>query len=211
MPTAQPTNPTDMEVGRAKAIAAAAWRIEDGLTAGALALMALLPAIEPVLRTLFAVGIPGNSGYVQNLTLWVAYLGAMVATRDGRHLDLSTGMLHLPPPVKRVARHLVAFVSTAVAAGLLWASFQFVEAETAVPLRIGGWMPIALAEAILPVAFAAMMLRFALAGPSWGERAVGGLGIVAAAIIGFLLAPYAGLLLWPAIVVLVAAAFLGAP
>jgi C4-dicarboxylate transporter DctM subunit len=200
-----------MKVGRAKAIAAAAWRIEDGLTAGALALMALLPAIEPVLRKLFGVGIPGTSGYVQNLTLWVAYLGAMVATREGRHLDLSTGMLRLPPPVKRVARHLVAFVSSAVTAGLLWASIQFVLAETAVPLRIGGWMPIALAEAILPVAFAAMMLRFALAGPGWGERVLGCLGVAAAAAIGFLLAPHAGLLLWPGIVVLVAAAFLGAP
>src|SRR5258708_526169 len=198
-------------MARAKAIAASAWRVEDCLTAGALALMALLPAIEPALRALLAVGIPGTTGYVENLTLWVAYLGAMVATREGRHLDLSTGMLRLPPPVKRLARHLVAFVSAAVAAGLFWASLEFVRAETAVPLRIGGWMPIALAEAILPVAFAAMMLRFALAGRGWGDRALGCLGIPAAALTVFLLAPYAGLLLWPGIVVLVAAALLGAP
>ena len=70
----------------AKYMAASAWRIEDGLTAGALALMALLPAIEPALRALLAVGIPGTTGYVENLTLWVAYLGAMVATREGRGL-----------------------------------------------------------------------------------------------------------------------------
>src|SRR5689334_16047359 len=136
-PTAQPTNRTDMASGRAKAIAAIAWRIEDGLTAGALALMALLPAIEPVLRKLFGVGIPGTSGYVQNLTLWVAYLGAMVASREGRHLDLSTGMFALSPRVKPAAKQFVAFLSTAVATGLFWASFQFVRSESAEPLRIG--------------------------------------------------------------------------
>jgi C4-dicarboxylate transporter DctM subunit len=193
------------------AIAASAWRVEDGLTAAALALMALLPAIEPALRAALGVGIPGTTGYVENLTLWVAYLGAMVATREGRHLDLSTGMLRLPPAVKRLARHLVAFVSTAVATGLFWASLQFVRAEVAVPLRIGGWMPIALAEAILPVAFAAMMLRFALAGRRWRDRVLGCLGIPAAALAGFLLAAHAGLLLWPGVAVLVAAALLGAP
>ncbi len=38
--------------------------------------MALLPVLEMVLRTFFGTGIPGNSGYVQNLTLWVGFLRA---------------------------------------------------------------------------------------------------------------------------------------
>src|ERR1700676_4429062 len=106
-----------------RSLAAAARQAENGLAAAALALMALLPAIEPALRTLFAVGIPGTSGYVENLTLWVAYLGAMVASREGRHLDLSTGLLALSPRIKPVAKQFIAFLSTAVAAGLFWASF----------------------------------------------------------------------------------------
>ncbi|HLJ21546.1 MAG TPA: TRAP transporter small permease subunit, partial [Stellaceae bacterium] len=143
-------------------IAVVARRAENGLAAAALALMALLPAIEPALRTLFAVGIPGTTGYVENLTLWVAYLGAMVASREHRHLDLSTGMLSFSSKVKPAATQFVAFLSTAVAVGLFWASFQFVRSEASEPLRIGGWLPIAAAEAILPIAFAAMSLRFVL-------------------------------------------------
>jgi len=189
----------------------AARHAEDALAATAILLMALLPAIEPVLRALFATGIPGNSGYVENLTLWVAYLGVMVATREGRHLSLSTGMLALPPAIARMTRHLVAFLSTAVAAGLFWASYQFVEAETAVTVRIGGWLPVAAAEAILPIAFGIMALRFAFQARDGWDRALAFLGIPAAAAIGLLLAPHAGDLLWPGIVLLLAAAILGAP
>ena len=192
-------------------IAAAARLAENGLAAAALGLMALLPALEPTLRTLFAVGIPGTSGYVENLTLWVAYLGAMLASREGRHLDLSTGMLALSPRIKPAARQFVSFLSAAVGAGLFWASFKFVRSEVSEPLRIGGWLPIAVAEAILPIAFSVMTIRFVLEAGGRRARAFALLGIPVVAVIGFLLAPYAPQLVWPGVILLVAAMLLGAP
>jgi TRAP-type C4-dicarboxylate transport system permease small subunit len=192
-------------------LAIAARHTEDALAAAALLLMAFLPAIEPVLRKLFDVGIPGTSGYVENLTLWVAYLGAMVATREKRHLSLSTGMVKLPPTMGRVAKGFVDFLSTAVAAGLFWASLEFIRAEMGVAVQIGGWLPASLAEAILPIAFGVTVLRFGFhAGHGW-DRVIALLGIPAAAAIGFLLAPHADDLLWPGIALLGAAALLGAP
>ena len=196
---------------RPRSIAVAARRTENGLAATALALMALLPAIEPALRSLFAIGIPGTTGYVENLTLWVAYLGAMVASREGRHLDLSSGMLALSDRFKPAAKRFVAFLSTAVAAGLFWASFQFVRSEVTEPLRIGGWLPIAAAEAILPIAFAAMTVRFMLDAGGWHARALAALGLPAIAATGFLLQPYAHQLIWPGVLLLAAAVLLGAP
>ena len=173
--------------------------------------MAFLPAIEPVLRKLFDVGIPGTSGYVENLNRWVAYLGVMVATREKRHLSLSTGMVKLPPLMGRVAKGFVDFLSTAVAAGLFWASLEFIRAEMGVAVQIGGWLPASLAEAILPIAFGVTVLRFGFqAGHGW-DRVIALLGIPAAAAIGFLLAPHADDLLWPGIALLGAAALLGAP
>ena len=62
---------------------AALWRrAEDGLVSVMLLAMGLLPVLEIGLRTLFAVGIPGNAVYVSNLTLWVGFLGAMIAARE---------------------------------------------------------------------------------------------------------------------------------
>ena len=80
-------------------------RLEDGLGAAALLVMALLPVLELVLRTLLNTGIPGSFGYVQHLTLWVAFLGAMIASREKRHIVLSGGLRSLPPRVQGNRRY----------------------------------------------------------------------------------------------------------
>ncbi len=190
---------------------ALARHAENALTVAALVLMALLPVLELVLRTFFGTGIPGNSGYVQNLTLWVGFLGAMIASRERRHLSLSTGMVSLSPRLDRTTDMLAAAVSAMVACGLSWASFQFVRAEMESPARIGDWLPIWMAEAVLPVAFAVIALRFVAQAGGWRERALVSLAVPAAAAIGFLLEPYAPQLVWPGVAGLAAAAVLGAP
>ena len=78
--------------------------------------MGLLPVLELVLRTLLNTGIPGSFGYVQHLTLWVAFLGAMIASRERRHIVLSGGLRSLPPN-QGIADTLVAMTGSAVAAG----------------------------------------------------------------------------------------------
>ncbi|MFQ5985520.1 MAG: TRAP transporter large permease subunit, partial [Alphaproteobacteria bacterium] len=184
---------------------------ENTLTAAALLGLGLLPVLELVLRTFFNTGVPGTTGYVQHLTLWVGFLGAMIASRDNRHLNLSTGMVGLPPRLQGIAAMLAATISTAVASGLFWASLRFVWTETESPTLIGGWLPIWVVEAILPVSFAIITLRFVAQAGGWRQRALAFLGIPAAAAIGFLLAPHAPQLVWPAITGLMAAALLGAP
>ncbi|MFQ5658053.1 MAG: TRAP transporter small permease, partial [Candidatus Methylomirabilales bacterium] len=165
-------------------------RAEDALTVAALLTMGILPVLEMVLRTLFHTGIPGTSGYVQNLTLWVGFLGAMIASRERRHLNLSTGMV-LPPKLQGIATILAATASTAVASGLFWASLQFVRVEMESPANIAGWLPIWVAEAILPISFAVITLRFVVHAGGWKDRVLASLGIPAAVVIGFLLESHA--------------------
>ena len=184
---------------------------EDGLTAGALLAMGVLPVLELFMRTFFKTGIPGSTGYVENLTLWVGFLGAMIASRERRHLSLSTGVAFLPPPLEQVAAILAAAISAAVASGLFWASLQFIRAEMESPVKIAGWLPIWAVESVLPAAFAVIALRFVTQAAGWGSRALTFAGIAAAATIGFLLAPYAPQLVWPGIAALILAAILGAP
>ncbi len=185
--------------------------IEDRLAVAALLAMGVLPVLELGLRTFFNAGIPGSSGYVQNLTLWVGFLGAIVASRERRHLNLSNGLMIFPSHLKGVATVLAATVSTAVASGLFWASLQFVRAEMESPVSIAGWLPIWVVESILPAAFAIIALRFvAHAGGGW-ERTCAFLGIPMAAMTGFILGPYAPELLWPGLAILIGAALVGAP
>ncbi len=197
--------------GGAHRVADLGRRAENAVTIAALLLMAGLPVLEMVLRGVFRTHLPGTSGYVQHLSLWVGFLGAMIASRESRHLNLSAGLAVLPPRLQALTGPFAAALSTAVATGLCYASVQFVWVELQSPTRIGGWLPVWALEAVLPLAFAVMGLRFVTQAGSARQCAVAALGIPAAAAIGFLLGPEVGPLLWPALLVLVLAAFLGAP
>lgn len=189
-----------------------ARRLEDGINITALITMGLLPVLEMLLRTCWNSGIRGSVNYVQHLTLWVAFLGAMVAAREGRHLSLASGSVCiLPHRLQQLSGGVATLVSTTVTAGLFWASVQFVRSEVAAPSSIAGWLPIWVAELILPIAFAVLTWRFVVQPQSWQARAVACLGLPLAATIGFLLSPLAPHLLWPGIAGLVIAALLGAP
>src|SRR5438046_9934856 len=52
--------------------------------------MAVLPIAEILARGLLHFGIPGSGPFVQHLTLWVAFLGAALAAREGRLLARAT-------------------------------------------------------------------------------------------------------------------------
>jgi len=185
-------------------------RAEDGLVVGSLLLMCLLPVLEIILRTFFRTGLPGTSGYVTNLTLWIGFLGAAIAAREGRHLALSTGGLGLPSAWRMPLSAVVSAIKVAVGAGLAWASLLFVNSDRASSELIGGWLPIWLMEAVLPISFAVITFRFLLSAEGSGARAVATLGLGLAAM-GLLAAPYAADLVWPGVAVLLVAALLQAP
>ncbi|MGH6932807.1 MAG: TRAP transporter large permease subunit [Dongiaceae bacterium] len=186
-------------------------RLEDAAASTALVLMCLLPFAELILRNLFGAGIPGQTGYVEHLTLWVGFLGAMLATRARRHLDLATGLIKLPPQLAHRVHVLVALLATAVISGLAWASLQFVLYEREAPQLVGGWLPVWWLEIVLPVSFGVMAVRFALQAGNWRAQIVAAMGIPLAATVGFLLAPEAATVVWPGVALLIVAALLGAP
>jgi len=186
-------------------------RAENSLAGLALLAMAVLPVVEIALRFLFNTGIPASSTYVQNLTLWVGFLGAVLAARDGSHLTFLPGRDLLPPPARKFSIALTAMVSSAVAASLCWASLEFVRADMQSPVVIAGWLPVWLVEAILPATFAVITMRFVMKAETGLARLFTLLGIPAAAVAGFLLTPYAHDLMWVGLIVLFLAAILGAP
>ena len=184
---------------------------EQGLVAAALLLIAVLPVVELLLRTFLKTGIPGSTGYVQNLTLWIGFLGAIVAARAKQHLTFIPTLEFLPEKWRRRAGVFAAAVTAAVAFALAWASIQFVHSEFQAPNRIAGWLPAWAIEAVLPVSFASIAVRFILQAGEWKARAIASLGLPAAVVIGFILTPYAEQLIWPGLVVLGVAGLLGAP
>jgi tripartite ATP-independent transporter DctM subunit len=187
-----------------------ARRLENGTAAAAFLAMGALPVIELTLRTLFAVGIPGSAIYIANLTLWVGFLGAMIASREQRHLTLAAGLGGIFTRLIFDARLVCTAVSAAAAAGLLWSSVQFVRSAFAAPAYIDEWLPDWIIFSILPLAFAVMTARFA-AGGGRSQLLAGLIGITFAAGFGFLGGAWASSLLGPGLALLLIGAVLGTP
>ncbi len=216
-----------------------AGRVEDGVLAIALLLMALIPVVELIGRTWFASGISGATEYLQHLTLWIGFLGAMLATREGTHLQIATAAHWLPPRIGRVAVYLTACISVAVCAALFAASVQLVVAEApglppwtakVIPgfvqrwlepfglfesgglSRVGGWIPVWIAETVMPFGFAIMAIRFILrASKRLGVRLLVALSLPATILLPVLFSGSASALVLPGLILLVIGAALGTP
>lgn len=186
---------------------------ENGLMTFALLLMSLLPLTEVVSRIVGHVGISGSTEYVRHLTLWIGFLGAMLAAREGRHLCLHAGIDILPEKIKQVFKVIATTVATVVCVSLVWAGLELVRSEYGVARPVAGWIPQWVAIVIMPVGFAFVALRLIWhSSKDWSGRSIAATGIIIAAFIGFILTPLqvAGLLI-PGIVLLVVAGFLGSP
>ncbi|PYR03846.1 MAG: hypothetical protein DMF97_00980, partial [Acidobacteria bacterium] len=203
-------------------------RIEDAFASLALLVMVLLPLSEIVSRRAFGRGIPGSGPIVQHLTLWVGFLGAAIAAREGKLLALATGTF-IPPGIGRRAADILAAAFGACAAVVLaWGGGQMAMIEREAGTTIGADIPAWVAQLVLPVAFALIAGRLvwragtetpALSNRDhpvsrramWTDRALATLGIVAG--LAFIWPPslLEGQRLWPGFVVIVAAAIAGTP
>ncbi len=184
---------------------------ENSLAGLTLLLMAGLPVLEIALRVLFNTGIPASSTYVQNLTLWVGFSGAVLAARDDGHLTFFLGRDLFPQGTHNYCVALIAMVSTAVAASLSWAALDFVRADMQSPVVVAGWLPTWAVEAILPASFAVIALHFATKPETALTRLFAFLGIPVAAGIGLFLPMHSPEFLWMALFILFLAAVLGTP
>jgi TRAP-type C4-dicarboxylate transport system permease small subunit len=133
-------------------------RIEDALLAG-LGLALLAAAAAQLLFRVFGAGPVWLDPLMRTATLWLALIGALVATREGRQLHIDVLARRLPRRLEQGARLLVAVFTAAVCALLAQASWTLLVLE-----REGGGtafagLPNWWLLAILPLVFALMALH----------------------------------------------------
>ena len=186
-------------------------RIENSLSIAVLAAMALLPLVEIVGRQLVGRGIAGSIPVVQHLTLWVAILGAALASRSDRHLALSTPTF-LPAQFRGATRILTSTVATGIAACLLLASVDLVRIERGAADTVAWGIPVWVALLVMPVGFGVMtgrLIRHASKRPR--GRLLASLGLAIPAVFGLIPSLEEIDLLLPAGLLIVIATALGMP
>jgi len=153
-------------------------RCEDGLAALPLGLMVALAATELVARAVGGAGVRGAGPLVQHLTLWLGFLGALVAAREGKILSLATSEYLPPGRTRRVAALIAGSFGAAAAAMLAVACWELVRAERMAGGTLALGIPTWVGQLVLPIAFAGVALRLA-----WrADRAVLGRGLALGAV-----------------------------
>ncbi|HEY2153192.1 MAG TPA: TRAP transporter large permease subunit [Vicinamibacterales bacterium] len=133
--------------------------IEDAFSSLALLAMVILPLLEIIWRRAFGQGIPASGPIVQHLTLWVGFLGAAIAARDGKLLALATGTF-IPPGIwRRSADILAAAFGACSALVLAYGGFQMADIERQAGTTIGAGIPSWAAQSVLPIAFLLIAVR----------------------------------------------------
>jgi len=136
--------------------------IEDSLLVASLASMLGMAVLQILLRNFFDFGIFWAESFLRILVLWVAMLGAMVATRESNHISIDV----LTRYVSGVSLRIVSFVGKAFSAlvcgvvayyAFLYVQFEYVD-ETVEFAKVPTW----LCQSIIPVGFSVMSLRFSL-------------------------------------------------
>jgi tripartite ATP-independent transporter DctM subunit len=174
--------------------------------------MVALPLIEIATRELLHTGIRGSGPIVQHLTLWVCFLGAAIAARNGKLLSFAAGTLLPEGKFRNGAVVFSSAVAAAVSTLLAWAGAELVILEREAGTLITTGLPAWVAQLALPFSFALIAMRIVWrASPHFGGRSVAALGIAAGALLG----PFYQLLelkpSWPGLVILLAGTVLGGP
>lgn len=147
--------------GVARMVRVITWA-ENALLILLLALMVLLAGAQIVSRNFLDVSILGADQLVRLLVLWVAFLGAVAASRDGKHIHVDAIARWLPGRVRAGVTALTDLFTLAVCLLLAWQAVRFVQSARASGEMAFAALPVWVAALILPLAFALIGLRYLL-------------------------------------------------
>ncbi len=194
-----------------KALATFFRRTEQGILVATLAFATILPLIDMIGRPFGGFHLVGTAEYVQQLTLWLAFVGGIAATSQAKHLTLSTAEFFGEGLWRQLSRLLSYSVAAAVVGILAYASWQVVAANRLEPKMLTIGIPQWVSEIIMPVSMGVMALLFTWnASDKWWGRAIALACVGGAFAIGLVPAEHAGNL-WPLAVLVLGASLLGAP
>ncbi|MEM5947488.1 TRAP transporter large permease subunit [Spirochaetia bacterium 38H-sp] len=136
------------------------FRSIDGLIASVfLLILASLPIIEMLLRSIFSTGIPGSYDYIKHLVLLVAFFGAMYAAKKRQHLSIALLENLLTGNAREYLLNTIYFLSsffslvfTIISVSHFFIAFEEVTRVGFIPTRFITW--------VMPVGFFVISIYF---------------------------------------------------
>lgn len=135
-------------------------KIEGWELIAILGLMMVVAFLQVVLRNFFSTGLSWGDGLTRALVLWAGLVGASLAVKEGRYINVDAFSRLLKPKAKRIARLVIYFFAMVVCfcLGMAGVSFEQMEyaAGSSYSIGVQSWV----IELIIPVTFFFLCLRF---------------------------------------------------
>ena len=135
---------------------------ENALLVATLSGMLLLAVSQILLRNVFDTGFVWSDELLRLMVLWLAMIGAVVASRENRHIKIDVLSRFLPVRVRLTSQAITAFFASGVCAVVAWHALRFVgesrEYGDVVLVTIPAWY----FQAVIPLGFALVAYRYAL-------------------------------------------------
>ena len=133
---------------------------EDGFLVVLLAAMIGFAVTQIVLRNLFDSGLSWADPLLRLLVLWVGLAGAMVATRQDRHIAIDVLTRYLPPRWQLAAQVIVDLFAALVSAIVAYHAGRLMIMDKEAGAIAFAAVPVWICELIIPLAFGVIAMRY---------------------------------------------------
>lgn len=137
-------------------------RMEEWLLIFIVIFMVSFAFLQVLLRNIFSEGILGGDIVLRQLVLWVGFIGASLATRGNKHINIDVFSRFLKGRLKIFAELLVRVFSLIVTYFLTQASISFVLMEKEFGTTLFGSVQSWYFQIIIPIGFILITFRFLL-------------------------------------------------
>ena len=137
--------------------------LEDAALIMALLVMLSMALLQIIMRNFFDSGFLWAESFLRILVLWVAMLGAMVATREGNHINIDLISRYVKSDLTLWMQALTHMFSSLVCAACAWYAVSYVQYEFEDGTIAFGFVPVWVCQSIIPFGFSIMAIRFLLA------------------------------------------------
>lgn len=136
------------------------YRLEDVILIGLFMMMLGMAVLQIFLREFFSAGLSWGDLMVRMLVLWICLFGAMVATRQDKHIHIDILTRYMPERAKHIVERLVRIATAAICLFMAWQGIRLVRLDLEYGTIAFGVVPAWICEAVIPVGFFVMALRY---------------------------------------------------
>ncbi|KAF3978934.1 MAG: TRAP transporter small permease subunit [Methylococcales symbiont of Iophon sp. n. MRB-2018] len=137
-------------------------KTETGILVLLLLSMIVLAVVQIIMRNFFSAGFLWMDSFLRIALLWMTLIGAMVASRQGKHITIEVFSQVLSEHMQTIVKRITDTFTAVVCFMVMFYSFKFVKVEYEEGGLAFAFVPNWICESIIPFAFFIIGLRYIL-------------------------------------------------